>query len=75
MAFALHALVQLVNHLSEAEPIAPVTITPGLGGDGVFVPTDIREVVGQEHVSAVGGSIGDRASASGGGAGDTARAI
>ena len=68
-------LAQLVNHLSGAEPIAPVTVTPDLGSDGVFVPTDFREVKGQEHVSAVGGSIGDSASASGGGAGDTARAI
>src|SRR5574341_1274267 len=47
-------LAQLVNHLSRAEPIAPVTVTPDLGSDGVFVPTDFREVKGQEHVSAVG---------------------
>jgi hypothetical protein len=47
-------LAQLVNHLSGAEPIAPVTVTPDLGSDGVFVPTDFREVKGQEHVSAVG---------------------
>jgi magnesium chelatase family protein len=39
-----------VNHLSGAELIAPVTVKPDLGGEGVFVPTDFREVKGQEHV-------------------------
>ncbi len=39
-------LAQLVNHLFGAEPIAPVTVAPDLGSDGVFVPTDFREVKG-----------------------------
>jgi magnesium chelatase family protein len=43
-------LAQLVKHLSGAEPIAPVTVTPDLGGEGLFVPNDFREVKGQEHV-------------------------
>jgi len=43
-------LAQLVNHLSGAAPIAPVTVTPDLGGEGLFVPNDFREVKGQEHV-------------------------
>ncbi len=43
-------LTQLVNHLSGAEPIAPVAVTPDLGGEDVFVPNDFREVKGQEHV-------------------------
>ena len=43
-------LSQIVNHLSGAEPIAPVTVTPDLGGEGLFVPNDFREVKGQEHV-------------------------
>lgn len=43
-------LAQLVNHLSGVEPIAPVTVTPDLGGEDIFVPNDFREVKGQEHV-------------------------
>jgi len=43
-------LAQLVNHLSGAEPIAPVTVKPDLGGEGLFIPNDFREVKGQEHV-------------------------
>ncbi len=43
-------LAQLVNHLSGAAPIAPVTVTPDLSGEGLFVPNDFREVKGQEHV-------------------------
>src|SRR5574341_1079686 len=43
-------LAQLVKHLSGAEPIAPATVTPGLGGEDIFVPNDFREVKGQEHV-------------------------
>jgi magnesium chelatase family protein len=43
-------LTQLVNHLAGVEPIAPVTLTPSLSGVSIFVPTDFREVKGQEHV-------------------------
>lgn len=43
-------LAQLVNHLSELEPISPITVEPEIAADGVFVPTDFREVKGQEHV-------------------------
>jgi magnesium chelatase family protein len=43
-------LAQLVNHLSGAELIAPVAVAPEVGGAPVFVPTDFREVKGQEHV-------------------------
>ncbi len=43
-------LTQLVNHLSGVEPIAPVTVTLDLSGVSIFVPTDFREVKGQEHV-------------------------
>jgi magnesium chelatase family protein len=41
----------LVRHLSGAEPIAPVTPTPGANGNAYgFVPADLREIKGQEHV-------------------------
>ncbi|MGH2524254.1 MAG: YifB family Mg chelatase-like AAA ATPase, partial [Anaerolineales bacterium] len=43
-------LTQLVNHLSGAVPIAPMTVTLDLSGDSLFVPNDFREVKGQEHV-------------------------
>jgi magnesium chelatase family protein len=43
-------LTQLVNHLSGAELIAPVTVTPEVGTGDIYVPTDLREVKGQEHV-------------------------
>ncbi len=43
-------LVQLVNHLSGAEPISPTVVEAVVGGEPVFVPTDFREVKGQEHV-------------------------
>ena len=43
-------LAQLVNHLSGAEPIAPVVVEPEVGVGEVFVPTDFREIKGQEHV-------------------------
>lgn len=46
----INGLSHLVNHLSGAEPIASVVVKPDLAGDGVFVPTDFREVKGQEHV-------------------------
>ncbi len=43
-------LAQLVNHLSGAERIAPVVVNPEVGTGEVFVPTDFREIKGQEHV-------------------------
>jgi len=43
-------LAQLVNHLSGAELISPLTVNPEVGADPVFVPNDFREVKGQEHV-------------------------
>ena len=43
-------LAQLVNHLSGAEPIPATIVEPVVGGEPVFVPTDFREVKGQEHV-------------------------
>jgi magnesium chelatase family protein len=43
-------LAQLVNHLSGAEPISPVVVKPEVGAGEVFVPTDFREIKGQEHV-------------------------
>lgn len=43
-------LMQLVNHLSGAEPIAPMVVEPNLNGEPIFVYTDFREVKGQEHV-------------------------
>lgn len=43
-------LTQLVNHLSGAELISPVTVKPDLTSATVVVSTDFREVKGQEHV-------------------------
>jgi magnesium chelatase family protein len=43
-------LAQLVNHLSGAERITPVVVKPEVGAGEVFVPTDFREIKGQEHV-------------------------
>lgn len=43
-------LQQLVNHLAGAQPIPPVSVLPEVGAMPVFVPTDFREVKGQEHV-------------------------
>lgn len=43
-------LAQLVNHLSGAELIAPVVVEPEVGKGDFFVPTDFREIKGQEHV-------------------------
>jgi len=43
-------LAQLVNHLSGLEPISPVSVTPELNGEALFIPTDFREIKGQEHV-------------------------
>jgi magnesium chelatase family protein len=43
-------LAQLVNHLSGAEPLAPVTLKAEVIAGAVFVPTDLREIKGQEHV-------------------------
>jgi len=43
-------LAQLVNHLSGIEPIPPVSVTPELNGEALFIPTDFREIKGQEHV-------------------------
>ena len=43
-------LAQLVNHLSGAATIAPVVVKPEVGAGEVFVPTDFREIKGQEHV-------------------------
>jgi magnesium chelatase family protein len=43
-------LAELVRHLTGAEPIAPVTATPSVNGASAYVPTDFREVKGQEHV-------------------------
>jgi magnesium chelatase family protein len=44
------SLAQLVSHLSGAEPIAPVVVKPEVGAGEIFVPTDFREIKGQEHV-------------------------
>ncbi|MDW8326626.1 MAG: YifB family Mg chelatase-like AAA ATPase [Anaerolineales bacterium] len=43
-------LQQLVHHLTGLQPIAPVSVTPEVNATPVFVPTDFREVKGQEHV-------------------------
>ena len=43
-------LAQLVSHLSGAEPIPATVVEPAVGGEPVFVPTDFREVKGEEHV-------------------------
>jgi len=48
--FPISSLAQLVNHLSGAEPIAPVVVEPEVGKGDIFVPTDFREIKGQEHV-------------------------
>ncbi len=48
--FPISDLAQLVNHLSGAQLIPPVTVKPDVSGDGIYVPTDFREVKGQEHV-------------------------
>ncbi len=43
-------LGELVAHLSGAQPIPPMTAGAALSGDAGLVPTDFREVKGQEHV-------------------------
>ncbi len=43
-------LQQLVNHLSGVQPIAPQAGLLEVSATPVFVPTDFREVKGQEHV-------------------------
>jgi len=43
-------LAQLVNHFSGVETIAPLTLTPELNPAPTFIPTDFREIKGQEHV-------------------------
>jgi magnesium chelatase family protein len=43
-------LQQLVNHLSGLQPIAPESVVPEVNAAPIFVPTDFREVKGQEHV-------------------------
>lgn len=43
-------LTQLVNHLSGVQPLAPVTVEPQVNAEPLFVPTDFREIKGQEHV-------------------------
>lgn len=43
-------LTQLVNHLSGVQPLAPVTVEPQVSAETLFVPTDFREIKGQEHV-------------------------
>jgi magnesium chelatase family protein len=44
------SLLDLVNHLSGAAAIAPVTVDRQTGQGSLFVPTDFAEVKGQEHV-------------------------
>ncbi len=45
------SLAQLVRHLTEIEIIAPTKITVDLAAaPPVYVPTDLREIKGQEHV-------------------------
>ena len=46
----INNLAQLVNHLSGAEVVAPVVVKPEVGAGEIFVPTDFREIKGQEHV-------------------------
>ncbi|MGQ0604250.1 MAG: YifB family Mg chelatase-like AAA ATPase [Anaerolineales bacterium] len=43
-------LQQLVNHLAGLDVIPPTTVEPMVNGAGIYVPTDFREVKGQEHV-------------------------
>ena len=44
-------LAQLVRHLTEIAPIAPVHVTPDLANAlPAYVATDLREIKGQEHV-------------------------
>jgi len=43
-------LTQLVNHLSGVQPLAPVTVEPHVSAEPLFVPTDFRDIKGQEHV-------------------------
>ena len=43
-------LAQLVNHLSGAELIPPLTVTPDPQAEPIFIHTDFREIKGQEHV-------------------------
>ncbi len=43
-------LAQLVNHLSNVERIAPLVVQAEIKAEAMFVPTDFREVKGQEHV-------------------------
>jgi magnesium chelatase family protein len=43
-------LAQLVRHMTEAEPIAPLAHAPALSDGHVFTPADFREIKGQEHV-------------------------
>jgi magnesium chelatase family protein len=44
------SLAELVRHLSGAAAIAPVTAAPSANGAEGFVPADLREIKGQEHV-------------------------
>lgn len=48
--YPIETLAQLVDHLSGADAIAPHAPTAGLGAAPLFVPTDFREIKGQEHV-------------------------
>ncbi len=43
-------LAQLVNHLSGAELIPPLIVTPDPQAEPIFIHTDFREIKGQEHV-------------------------
>ena len=43
-------LRELVDHLAGVKPVAPLAVTPEVGAEPAWSPTDFADVKGQEHV-------------------------